>query len=778
MLRRAAALLAATTILAPNGSVGALELFAGDEHVVVVDKASVATKVLGTAQPVLFGAFSDSAEECPGCVALAGEFKKAAEYLAGYGVMAAVVDCTGAIPKCHGLTQSLRLTHFPAVHGYVAEPARNPYTKKSDREKILLESSSTPTARTLQKLITNKIPSVLLPRQTGASWPPKVSTAAVLLFTDRDASSPLFKSLAYHYLHRLTFAEVHKDDEALKEKYAVSNYPTMLVTFSDAGHKDDTVASIYKGDLKSWAEMTAFLDAFASESPADKPDAKADGAGKVNGKGDGKAPKSAALVAPVGSVALEPGFMSRLKASDEAWLVLYHTLGDDAEWAEVAKKCEHGLILAGEVNCTAQPAECAHVTLKKGRAIEVLPYGPDKGGDALGGLEVLYSPADAYEAANEAMPDTTHKVNAMTLDALMVEAVDRDRLVLCLISTKGDPPAMLKQLALTLGQGVDVAFFPDPDPQTLQRFQVTRTPLFLALFGKKEEAEDKGKGKGKGKEPRREIQFGLQPFDPKMYGRPTYDSVFGFAVTMLQQLYPAGFEAVMNSAKLPGAARANANAAPAAAASAPLGPMSEVTAATWAGLCKPTSATLCAIAFLAKGSPTFVDQLAVAEAAAAAHAKDPFVFMWADGNCLLDFANAFDVQPSKLPTLVAYSPKKNRFASFMGVYGTESISDLLTGVLSGRIKTKPLFQAAIPEDKTCAAEAAVGEAEVAVEEESLGDFMAEILAEEAKKKAQMKAEVAAEAEAAKKAAAEAEAAAKAPKKKIIKKKKPKKDNEL
>jgi hypothetical protein len=230
--------------------------------------------------------------------------------------------------------------------------------------------------------------------------------------------------------------------------------------------------------------------------------------------------------------------------------------------------------------------------------------------------------------------------------------------------------------------------------------------------------------------------------------------------------------------------------------------LQEVTAANWETLCPPSASTLCAIAFLTGGpnaSDTFEAELAAATDAAMAHARDPYNFMWADGNCLLEFADAFDVQPSKLPTVVAFSPKKQRYAGFVGVYGEESIRDLLGGVLSGRVKTKPMSPTT-PEDADCAAAhearkvamgGAVGggDGEAYEDEEDLGDMMAEILAEEARAKKAREEEIKAEAEAAeaeKKAAAEAEAqaAAKAKRKKDKKKKAKKKakkkkaDNEL
>jgi hypothetical protein len=42
--------------------------------------------VLESSELTLLGAFSEDAEECPGCEKIASEFKKAAKSLAGYGV--------------------------------------------------------------------------------------------------------------------------------------------------------------------------------------------------------------------------------------------------------------------------------------------------------------------------------------------------------------------------------------------------------------------------------------------------------------------------------------------------------------------------------------------------------------------------------------------------------------------------------------------------------------------------------------------------------------------
>ena len=161
------------------------------------------------------------------CFQLSGEFKKAAKNLAGYGVKTVAVDCTGAMPKCNGLTKPLFLYNLPAIRAFVAPSVDNPYTGKASRDVLPFEGDGT--ARSLQKYVLNNIPDRLLPRQKSssggdasspteseASFPPLsstvnsagVKTSLVLLFTDRESPAPLYKALANHYHGRLNFAEV------------------------------------------------------------------------------------------------------------------------------------------------------------------------------------------------------------------------------------------------------------------------------------------------------------------------------------------------------------------------------------------------------------------------------------------------------------------------------------------------------------------------------------------------------------------------------------------
>ena len=47
----------------------------------------------------------------------------------------------------------------------------------------------------------------------------------------------------------------------------MKQFPTMLVTLTNDAKDDANEATVYKGDLKSWSEISDFLEQFAVEKP-------------------------------------------------------------------------------------------------------------------------------------------------------------------------------------------------------------------------------------------------------------------------------------------------------------------------------------------------------------------------------------------------------------------------------------------------------------------------------------------------------------------------------
>ena len=195
---------------------------------------------------------------------------------------------------------------------------------------------------------------------------------------------------------------------------------------------------VYKGDQKDWAELTAFLEPYATKLQTDQ------GAGAQNGEAGGGAGGEAGasgLVAPFGSVALtsEADFRARVLEGPEAWVILYHSFPKDTakgeekaqaaqestgwleDWAAVASKCAGGgLVRCGEVNCTKAPGVCAEKQPHQAGKKKALPFmaeawgyglsakeealGAEYGESSLGDLE------EAFQEAADSMPDTTLKV--------------------------------------------------------------------------------------------------------------------------------------------------------------------------------------------------------------------------------------------------------------------------------------------------------------------------------------------------------------------------------
>lgn len=205
------------------------------------------------------------------------------------------------------------------------------------------------------------------------------------------------------------FLQVSSEEEALKEKFGVTTFPTLLVVPASSLVAGDSAgsggagdAAVYDGSLKDWQSMTSFLDSHALPDTDDNNLAgDADKSGSDDGsKGEkGKSKASPAmkkddnngLVASQGSVLVDSpqAFKATVTQSSDAWVVLFHddglgsgldgsgVDGDGDEsataaaaasskenvavsaWSEVAAKCDQGLVSAAEVNCTASKELCA-----------------------------------------------------------------------------------------------------------------------------------------------------------------------------------------------------------------------------------------------------------------------------------------------------------------------------------------------------------------------------------------------------------------------------------
>jgi hypothetical protein len=154
-----------------------------------------------------------------------------------------------------------------------------------------------------------------------------------------------------------------------------------------------------------------------------------------------------------------------------------------------------------------------------------------------------------------------------------------------------------------------VAFLPSPNQQMMSQFQLDRLPTFIVMYpqGDDDTADAKG-GKSKG------IQFGMAKFDPRRYGKPTYETVSSFTIQVAVSVNPESVQKLMQEKEAEAEASAAAGSI-SSSSSGNAGPVSEVTFESWTRLCDSRSSKLCAIAFLSNGesSSTFHQELETAQ---------------------------------------------------------------------------------------------------------------------------------------------------------------------
>lgn len=164
--------------------------------------------------------------------------------------------------------------------------------------------------------------------------------------------------------------------------------------------------------------------------------------------------------------------------------------------------------------------------------------------------------------------------------------------------------------------------------------------------------------------------FRLAIYNPAIFGRMGFRSVLSFLLNVWQQADPTYANKVVTEV-----VRGVKPDAEAAAAVGGGGKLSAITHGEWGtSQCSPTSAGLCVIGFLA-GEPEQGSQkrhLDVLRQVAAAEASAPLRFLYVDGICFAGFAEAFDLQPPKLPTLAVYSAKKQRSVGEGGGLGGQA----------------------------------------------------------------------------------------------------------
>ncbi len=751
-------------------------------------------------------------DDCHACKQIRPILEEFAKEVYAYGIRVGSFD----IGQKDGMNivKQAGLNRVPTLRIYGTPPQANPYTGKMNRIPVDFPFSEGGALDRkmlrdfLKKELKNRVE-----RITAGEWPTVLDEAfaagkgVVLTLTDRQRTPALLKTLALTFEEDFVFVEVLPEEADFLLAFDVSTgdlaqlfvlppkegtTPYLLETLDkavvEAGH--------YTGDLTAAPKVKAFIakhiDHGAKAAAKQRKEAeeeetaatKKGAGGKAGGKGEKKkkdSPPNGAggLPGPPIMELNETNFKGLVMENKDAWLVWFSPEGSeatDAEWDKYTGKAE-GSLRCGVVDCSpggATAALCAKETGKGKHAFKAYLHGEDKEDENKGFVQV----ADAYQEAADSVPDVLKRVgdgsNQILIEQEINMAFAAKKFPVVVFTRKPEPALLFRALALKLQPVFAFLFVVDPSEATMARFNGANVPSINVLRPQDMSLYNDNNPNG----PPVQHMLQIETYMPAFFGPMKYMSVIHFFIQVLQRVDLARAQQVADLALALPAAEGAGPAAQAVAG----GPIIHVDdEASWQNACGNGAASLCVIGLFdgKEDGQAMLQEVSDKETAALAGGMSPWSFSWVDGTCFRAFGDlAFDIQEHALPTVVVYSPKKQRFAAFRGRFGVDGVREFLSGILSGRIPTAPVLTAPrLDQDDVALCYGADGGA-LAVEmeeEEDMEDLMAEILAEEKKKKEELAAALKRDQEEAKaKAAEEGEA----PKKKVVRRKKKKGSDEL
>ncbi|PNW80706.1 hypothetical protein CHLRE_07g326600v5 [Chlamydomonas reinhardtii] len=642
---------------------------------------------------------------CGHCQSLAPHFKKVAQNLQGMALVGAV-DCNDQ--KAAGnLCQRFGIKGFPTIKLFRADKQKNPYTGELAKEDLEYNGPRTakPLVDSISAMLTDAYIARLTSSEKAAEWADKANAAGkaqVLLFTNKDASTLLYKALSTQLRNGLAFAEVHEKASDLVKDFGVESFPTLIVV------KTDGTRATYSGELKAPA-LLQYLADFSSIKPAT--DDASSGSSKSSSKSSKSSEPAWSFVRQLsGNVSAE---LAALDAREEMALLAVH----GAEGEDGCKDAREAfLTAAGDMQAVVDTvllaAPAAELEEGGGGAAALAALGLDvaalRGADACE-LQVVLLPfgrdkseLDDYSRytgppegkalqrwVTDAVPVLTTQLDDMSAGPFLAMDPSEGRMALApkvlLFTTKDEAPGVFRALALAMKGRGNMAFAwvqagSVAAQKTVESFKPPRVPSMLVVLPQQAPpSEDDPAGAGGG------LRFGLQPY----FGPLKFTPMKEFLSNLAEQIETSS--GVVNDPELVKKA------------------LPQISSQSDLEAHCTSKAGLCLLALLDAEQPGFEDEKKELLSLALKQAGEggAFHFAWMEGRKHKSVMQAFDLMHSDVPTLVALSAKRLRFAVLPAPEDSstrgarlrpEVVTRFVDGVLAGKVRTQALT--ALPEVKS------------------------------------------------------------------------------
>ncbi|OWZ20115.1 hypothetical protein PHMEG_0005524 [Phytophthora megakarya] len=623
-----------------------------------------------------------------------------------------------------------KLAQLPGLVIYKDLPKENPYTGKMYRDSKATDVSILDNPRKLKRMLKQAIPTEFVQELTGEtatlSGLKKLveKESVALLISKQKHASPMYRALAAEFNNQgVKFVFLNREEQGAEEimkTLKVEELPGVVMLRSMTEH-----VVLRAENTKTYQELKGFVEPFAT-----KKDEVTKGKGKETSK----------------YIRFFTGqdFDKLVLHSDVVWIIEFMDAErekslTEEEWkkslTELHRKA--GVVAMGAVSCEKEAELCER---HGGPGVRVFPLGltDDKNlkrGDVI--PEAFPTVDDAKETAIAGIPDLTVEIDSQAnLNGFITHARANRALPILYFTNKKNTPPMVKALVLSVPtQKVMLAVIHNADEELKKQFMAksSASTSLVCLVPTQADPENPTA-----------TPFGVVLYDKKTMGSYNYPNIMQFILQVLAQ-YPHPKDTKPESEEVDFSSLDESSAQ----ALVPYLTMKNLD-----DLCGGNK--ICAIGFfedhidtlkdpesrLAKWWTTFAHV-----AAQSKQHREPFHFMWINGKCQKDFAEAFGVGLFQMPTLAVYSPAKQRYATNVGLFDEENASAFLKSVLSGSIGTAPIGD--VPQlGEECSfdeiQEVAIGADGATEDDEDLDDMLSEILSDEKLQRDELEKELKAE----------------------------------
>lgn len=647
-------------------------------------------------------------------------FEELGEKLESFGIRAGHVDCSNDSPN-RKICTAASLRTIPTYQLFLDEPNKNPYTKKLIRTPIV-HTGRTNTVKAIEGFVTKAYSSYISPISLVEHYNEykQNTTIPLAVFCTKNGGSNipmLLKSIAYYFKKKIKFLHIQEDATDLMALLSFDSCPALVIRVKG---EEETKIRRYDGtSLKDAAEVKTWLSAFVPVENIERTQGGEEAADN-NIISSWKTMEEILTIKDLDSTII----ITVVKASASAEL--------DTSVLQKINKLGEGVVRNIEFRCgteiqsdETQTASLICSTFAKDSKPFLLsvPYGAKLRSKLKTSLTKFISDIDSTDSAKQialdSLPDNIFPISPESMNFFLSQAVEKKLMAVLVLSEKPNPPLMLRNLAHLLRKIAIIGFFHNPPAEVMANFGNPPPPVpsVIAMFNNDKESDAESTG------------FQINVFNPKLFGAIKFDSLRDF---LLQTYSATGFND--NDGKY-------FDETSSTSGSVDIDIAEVESEEEWNTACGSDFRGICAIAFFNGNDTAIAKDLSnkfLNAAKGIGKNAAAFKFITINAICQTSFADTFDVQEGKLPTIVAYSPSKDRYALLKSSFADSTgIKDFLLSVVTGKYATQPmsLRPKLLPQ---CDIQEVITEL---LPSEDAADFLEEIRKEEEEKAKQIKTEL-------------------------------------